>query len=141
MLTISPFLVIDDNTNINKNERARKIKQDKHKQTRKRTKELKGSNKIHRYVSNHSNPCASYIGSYLVSQQSPKGFASYIGFVYNMHRPLYIPLSRWTKPRNFASYSTKKLENVQASGNPRRYSCDPHSFRQNPNPSIPRDLS
>src|SRR6185503_20908091 len=34
MLTISPFLVIDDNTNIN-NERARKIKQDKHKQTRK----------------------------------------------------------------------------------------------------------
>ena len=39
MLTISPFLVIDDNTNIN-NERARKIKQDKHKQTRKRAKEL-----------------------------------------------------------------------------------------------------
>src|SRR6185437_1540062 len=34
MLTISPFLVINDNTNIN-NERARKIKQDKHKQTRK----------------------------------------------------------------------------------------------------------
>jgi len=50
MLTISPFLVIDDNTNIN-NERARKIKQDKHKQTRKRTKELNGSNEIHRYVS------------------------------------------------------------------------------------------
>jgi hypothetical protein len=53
MLTISPFLVIDDNTNIN-NERARKIKHDKHKQTRKRTKELNGSNEIHRYVSNHS---------------------------------------------------------------------------------------
>ena len=35
-----------------------------------------------------------------------------------MHRPLYIPLTRWTKPRNFASYSTKKLENAQASGNP-----------------------
>ena len=53
MLTISPFLVIDDNTNIN-NERARKIKQDKHKQTRKkRTKELNGSNEIHRYVSKH----------------------------------------------------------------------------------------
>ena len=34
MLTISPFLVIDDNTNIN-NERARKIKQDKHKQNSK----------------------------------------------------------------------------------------------------------
>jgi len=34
MLTISPFLVIDDNTNIN-DERARKIKQDKHKRTRK----------------------------------------------------------------------------------------------------------
>ena len=34
MLTISPFLVIDDNTTIN-NERARKIKQDKHKQTQK----------------------------------------------------------------------------------------------------------
>ena len=50
MLTISPFLVIDDNTNIN-NERARKIKQDKHKQTRKRTKELNRSNEIHRYVS------------------------------------------------------------------------------------------
>jgi len=50
MLTISPFLVIDDNTNIN-NERARKIKQDKLKQTRKRTKELNGSNEIHRYVS------------------------------------------------------------------------------------------
>ena len=48
-----------------------------------------------------------------------------------MHRPLYIPLPRWTKPRNFASYSTKKLENAQASGNPRRYSCDPHGFRQN----------
>ena len=53
MLTISTFLVIDDNTNIN-NERARKIKQDKHKQTRKRTKEVNGSNEIHRYVSNHS---------------------------------------------------------------------------------------
>ena len=53
MLTISPFLVIDDNTNIN-NERARKIKQDKLKQTRKRTKELNGSNEIHRYVSKHS---------------------------------------------------------------------------------------
>ena len=52
MLTISPFLVIDDNTNINY-ERARKIKQDKHKQTRKRTKELNGSNEIHRYVSKH----------------------------------------------------------------------------------------
>ena len=52
MLTISPFLVIDDNTNIN-NERARKIKQDKLKQTRKRTKELNGSNEIHRYVSKH----------------------------------------------------------------------------------------
>ena len=52
MLTISPFLVIDDNTNIN-NERARKIKQDKHKQTRKRTKELNDSNEIHRYVSKH----------------------------------------------------------------------------------------
>ena len=50
MLTISPFLVIDDNTNI-KNERARKIKQGKHKQTRKRTKELNSSNEIHRYVS------------------------------------------------------------------------------------------
>ncbi|PVH67145.1 hypothetical protein PAHAL_1G436800 [Panicum hallii] len=58
-----------------------------------------------------------------------------------MHRQLYIPLPRWTKPRNFASYSTKKLENAQASGNPRRYSCDRHGFRQNPNPSIPRDLS
>ena len=52
MLTISPFLVIDDNTTIN-NERARKIKQDKLKQTRKRTKELNGSNEIHRYVSKH----------------------------------------------------------------------------------------
>ena len=52
MHTISPFLVIDDNTNIN-NERARKIKQDKRKQTRKRTKELNGSNEIHRYVSKH----------------------------------------------------------------------------------------
>ena len=50
MLTISPFLVNDDNTNIN-NERAGKIKQDKHKQTRIRTKELNGSNEIHRYVS------------------------------------------------------------------------------------------
>ena len=53
MLTISAFLVIDDNTNI-KNERARKIKQEKLKQTRKRTKELNGSNEIHRYVSKHS---------------------------------------------------------------------------------------
>ena len=53
MLTISPFLVIDDNTNIN-NERARKIIQDKLRQTRKRTKELNGSNEIHRYVSKHS---------------------------------------------------------------------------------------
>ena len=52
MLTISPFLVIDDNTIIN-NERARKIKQEKHKQTRKKTKELNGSNEIHRYVSKH----------------------------------------------------------------------------------------
>ena len=52
MLTISPFLVIDGNININ-NERARKIKQDKHKQTRKRTKELNGSNETHRYVSKH----------------------------------------------------------------------------------------
>ena len=52
MLTISPFLVIDDITNIN-NERARKIKQDKHKQTQKRTKKLNGSNEIHRYVSKH----------------------------------------------------------------------------------------
>ena len=52
MLTISPFLEIDDNTNIS-NERARKIKQYKHKQTRKRTKELNGSNEIHRYVSKH----------------------------------------------------------------------------------------
>ena len=52
MLTISPFLVIDDNTNIN-NERARKIKQNKHKQTQKRTKELNGSNEIHRYVLKH----------------------------------------------------------------------------------------
>jgi len=51
MLTISPFLVIDDNTNINNNERARKIIHDKLKQTRKRTKELNGSNEIHRYVS------------------------------------------------------------------------------------------
>ena len=49
MLTISPFLVIDDNTNINNNERARKIIQEKLKQTRKRTKELNGSNGIHRY--------------------------------------------------------------------------------------------
>ena len=47
MLTISPFLVIDDNININ-NERARKIQQDKHES---RTKELNGSNEIHRYVS------------------------------------------------------------------------------------------
>ena len=54
MLTISPFLVIDDNTNINSNKRARKIIQEKHKQTRKGTKELNGSNGIHRYVSNHS---------------------------------------------------------------------------------------
>ena len=68
------------------------------------------------------------VGSYLVSHQSPKGFALYIGLEHNMHRPLYIPLPRWTKPRNFASYSTKKLENAQASGNPRRYSCDPHAF-------------
>ena len=52
MLTISSFLVIDDNTNI-KNERARKIKQEKLKQTRKRIKELNGSNEIHRYVSTH----------------------------------------------------------------------------------------
>ena len=50
MLTISPFLVIDDNTNIN-NERERKIQQDKHEQTESRTKELNGSNEIHRYVS------------------------------------------------------------------------------------------
>ena len=35
-----------------------------------------------------------------------------------MHRLLYIPLPRWTKPQNFASYSTKKLENAQTSGNP-----------------------
>ena len=49
MLTISPFLVIDDNTNINNNERARKIKHDK----LKRTKEHNGSNEIHRYVSTH----------------------------------------------------------------------------------------
>ena len=35
-----------------------------------------------------------------------------------MHRSLYIPLPWWTKPRNFASYLTKKLENAQASGNP-----------------------
>ena len=35
-----------------------------------------------------------------------------------MHGPLYIPLPRWTKPQNFASYWTKKLENAQASGNP-----------------------
>ena len=81
------------------------------------------------------------VGSYLVSHQSPKGFASYIGFGHNMHRQLYIPLLRWTQPRNFASYSAKKLENAQANGNPRRYSCDPHGFQQNPNPSIPRDLS
>ena len=54
MLTIFPFLVIDDNTNINNNERARKIIQDKLKKTRKRTKKLNGSNEIHRYVSNHS---------------------------------------------------------------------------------------
>ena len=54
MLTISPFLVIDDNTNIKNNERARKIKHDKLKQTRKRTKELNGSNEIHRYVSKHN---------------------------------------------------------------------------------------
>ena len=56
MLTISPFLVIDDNTNINinNNERARKIIQEKLKQTRKRTKLLNGSNEIHRYVSTHS---------------------------------------------------------------------------------------
>ena len=53
MLTISPFLVIDDNTNIN-NERARKVIQDKLKQTQKRTKELNSSNGIHRYVSKHS---------------------------------------------------------------------------------------
>ena len=51
MLTIFPFLVTDDNTNINNNERARKIIQEKLKQTRKRTKELNGSNEIHRYVS------------------------------------------------------------------------------------------
>ena len=56
MLTISPFLVIDDNTNINinNNERVRKIIQDKLKQTRKRTKDLNGSNGIHIYVSKHS---------------------------------------------------------------------------------------
>ena len=53
MLTISPFLVIDDNTNITIT-REQEDKQDKHKQTRKRTKELDGSNEIHRYVSNHS---------------------------------------------------------------------------------------
>src|SRR6185503_11233198 len=62
--------------------------------------------------------CHKGVGSYLVSHQSPKGFASYIGFGHNMHRQLYIPLPRWTGPRNFASYSTKKLENAQASGNP-----------------------
>ena len=46
MLTISPFLVIDDNTNINNNERARKINR-KLKQTckRKRDKELKSQTK------------------------------------------------------------------------------------------------
>ena len=49
-----PLLVIDDNTNINNNERARKIVQEKLKQTRKRTKELNGSNEIHRYISKHS---------------------------------------------------------------------------------------
>ena len=54
MLTISLFLVIDDNTNINNNERARKIIQEKLKQTRKRTMELDGSNRVHRYVSKHS---------------------------------------------------------------------------------------
>ena len=53
MLTISPFLVIDDNTNIKINE-SEKGKQEKLKQTRKRTKELNGSNGIHRYVSKHS---------------------------------------------------------------------------------------
>jgi len=51
MLTISPFLVIDDNTTIN-NERARKIKQDKTQANlKRRTKELNGSNETHRYVS------------------------------------------------------------------------------------------
>jgi hypothetical protein len=55
MLTISPFLVIDDSININ-DERARIDNgKNKHKQTRKeRTKELNGSNEIHRYVSKHS---------------------------------------------------------------------------------------
>ena len=53
MLTISPFSVIDDNTNIKKRE-SEKDKQEKLKQTRKRTKELNGSNRIHRYVSKHS---------------------------------------------------------------------------------------
>jgi hypothetical protein len=44
MLTISPFLVIDDNSNIN-NERARKIKQEQTQEnSKKRTKELNGSN-------------------------------------------------------------------------------------------------
>ena len=47
MLTISPFLVIDDNTNIN-NERASRINTSK---LESRTKELNGSNEIHRYVS------------------------------------------------------------------------------------------
>ena len=53
MLTISPFSVIDDNTNIKKRE-SEKDKQEKLKQTRKRTKELNGSNGIHRYISKHS---------------------------------------------------------------------------------------
>ena len=35
-----------------------------------------------------------------------------------MHRPLYIPLPRWTKPRNFASYLTKKLENAPSKWQP-----------------------
>ena len=54
MLTISPFLVIDDNTNIN-NVRARKIRQEKAQANSEReNQKLNGSNEIHRYVSKHS---------------------------------------------------------------------------------------
>ena len=54
MLTISPFMVIDDNTSNNLNERARKVNRRNSSKLEKRTKELNGSNEIHRYVSKHS---------------------------------------------------------------------------------------
>ena len=51
MLTISPFLVIEDNTNINKRESEKDKTGLTQSKLESRTKELNGSNEIHRYVS------------------------------------------------------------------------------------------